>query len=222
GTSPEWLVRRLEAVGSRSINNVVDASNYVLHELGQPTHAFDLAKLGGSSIIVRRARAGEKITTLDGVQRTLRDDMIVSADAERAQAVAGVMGGRDSEVTETTSDIFLEVANFNPRRIRDARRALGLSTDASYRFERGVDLAIAPRALERVANLIVLLAGGRVEGPAVDLAFTVPEPTRIPLRTHRVATLLGETLGTDEIETLLRSVGFDADRDGDDVRVTVP
>jgi phenylalanyl-tRNA synthetase beta chain len=222
GPSPEWLVQRLASVGSRSINNVVDASNYVLHELGQPTHAFDLAKLAGPSIVVRRAAPGEKITTLDGTERTLRDDMIVIADAERPQAIAGIMGGRDSEVTDATTDIFLEVANFNPTRIRDARRALGMSSDASYRFERGVDLAIAPRALERVANLIVLLAGGRVEGAAVDLAYAPPEPVRIPLRTRRVATLLGETLGTDEIERYLRSVGFDADRAGDDFRVLAP
>jgi phenylalanyl-tRNA synthetase beta chain len=222
GPSPEWLVRRLEAIGSRSINNVVDASNYVLHELGQPTHAFDLAKLGGSSIIVRRAKSGEKITTLDGTERALRDDMIVIADAERPQAVAGVMGGRDSEVTDATTDIFLEVANFNPRRIRDARRALGLSTDASYRFERGVDLAIAPRALERVANLIILLAGGTIEGAAVDLAYEPAEPSIITVRTSRVARLLGETLGTDEVEALLGSVGFDPVRHDDDVRVTVP
>jgi len=222
GPSPEWLVRRLQAVGSRSINNVVDASNYVLHELGQPTHAFDLAKLGGSSIVVRRATSGEKITTLDGVERSLRDDMIVIADSERPQAVAGVMGGHDSEVTDTTTDIFLEVANFNPRRIRDARRALGLSTDASYRFERGVDLAIAPRALERVANLIVLLAGGRIEGSAVDLAYEPAEATAITLRTRRVATVLGETLGSDEIMSLLGSIGFDPVRHDTDVRVTVP
>ncbi len=222
GPSPEWLVRRLDAVGSRSINNVVDASNYVLHELGQPTHAFDLAKLGGSSIVVRRAAAGEKITTLDGTERSLRDDMIVIADASRPQAVAGVMGGRDSEVTDATTDIFLEVANFNPRRIRDARRALGLSSDASYRFERGVDLAIAPRALERVANLIVLLAGGSIDGSAVDLAYAPAEATTITLRTRRVATLLGETLGADEIGSLLGSIGFDPVRVADDVRVTVP
>jgi phenylalanyl-tRNA synthetase beta chain len=222
GPSPAWMVQRLESVGSRSINNVVDASNYVLHELGQPTHAFDLAKLAGPNIIVRRAAPGEKITTLDGAERSLRDDMIVIADAKRPQAIAGVMGGRDSEVTEATTDIFLEVANFNPTRIRDARRALGMSTDASYRFERGVDVGIGPRALERVANLIVLLAGGRVEGPAVDLAYEPPEPTRIPLRTQRVATLLGETIGTDEIESYLRSVGFDADRAGDDFRVLPP
>src|SRR5689334_21441910 len=129
GPSPSWLVRRLEAVGSRSINNVVDASNYVLHELGQPTHAFDLSKLGGSSIVVRRANPGERVTTLDGVERMLKDSMIVIADSERPQAIAGVMGGRDSEVTDATKDVFLEVANFNPSKIRDARRTLGLSTD---------------------------------------------------------------------------------------------
>ena len=122
GPSPEWLVRRLEAIGSRSINNVVDASNYVLHELGQPTHAFDLAKLGGSASSFVAPRRARTITTLDGTERTLRDDMIVIADAKRPQAVAGVMGGRDSEVTDATTDVFLEVANFNPRRIRDARR----------------------------------------------------------------------------------------------------
>lgn len=222
GPSPDWLVQRLEAVGSRSINNVVDASNYVLHELGQPTHAFDLSKLGGSKIIVRRAKPGEKITTLDGTERTLKDHMIVIADAERPQAVAGVMGGRDSEVTDATTDIFLEVANFNPTRIRDARRALGLSTDASYRFERGVDLEIAPRALERLAQLIVLLAGGRIDGAPVDLAYERPAPRIITLRTQRVAKLLGETLGTEEIARLLSSVGFDVDRTVDDLNVTVP
>ncbi len=222
GPSPEWLVARLESVGSRSINNVVDASNYVLHELGQPTHAFDLAKLAGSSVVVRRARSDERITTLDGTERALRDTMIVIADAERPQAVAGVMGGRDSEVTDATSDIFLEVANFNPTMIRDARRALGLNTDASYRFERGVDVEIAPRALERVAQLIVLLAGGRIDGAPVDLAYERPTPRELVLRPSRVATLLGETLSTDEIAALLERIGFGVERDGRDLRVVVP
>src|SRR5215831_1577922 len=163
GPSPEWLVRRLEAVGSRSINNVVDASNYVLHELGQPTHAFDLAKLGGSSVIVRRARGGERITTLDGVDRALTDTMTVIADAKRPQAIAGVMGGRDSEVSESTTDLLLEVASFDSPRTRATRRALGLSTDASYRFERGVDPALATMALERTAQLIIAVAGGKVD-----------------------------------------------------------
>jgi phenylalanyl-tRNA synthetase beta chain len=222
GPSPEWLVRRLEAIGSRSINNVVDASNYVLHELGQPTHAFDLAKLGGSSIVVRLAREGERITTLDGAERVLRNSMIVIADAERPQAIAGVMGGRDSEVTETTTDIFLEVANFNPTRIRDARRALGLSTDASYRFERGVDLEIAPRALERVAHLIVLLAGGRIDGAPVDLAYDRGAPTELTLRPERVATLLGQAIDVGEIASLLQRIGFGVAQDARNLRVSVP
>jgi phenylalanyl-tRNA synthetase beta chain len=222
GPSPDWLVRRLEAVGSRSINNVVDASNYVLHELGQPTHAFDLAKLGGSTIVVRRARPNERITTLDGVERTLNDGTTVIADGERPQAIAGIMGGRDSEVTDATTDIFLEVANFNRRRIRTARRALGMSTDASYRFERGVDVEIGPRALERVVQIIALTAGGRVEGAPVDLAFEQPTRPSIALRPRRVAVLLGETLGTDEITRWLTSVGFDVDRADDVLRVSVP
>jgi phenylalanyl-tRNA synthetase beta chain len=222
GPSPEWLVQRLEAVGSRSINNVVDASNYVLHELGQPTHAFDLAKLGGSSIVVRRARAGERITTLDGADRVLDDGTIVIADAERPQAIAGIMGGRDSEVTEATTDIFLEVANFNRQRIRNARRSLGMSTDASYRFERGVDVEIAPRALERVAQIIALVAGGRVDGAPVDLAFQQPARPAITLRPQRAALLLGETLGTDEIAGFLARIGFDVDRAGDKLQVSVP
>jgi phenylalanyl-tRNA synthetase beta chain len=222
GPSPDWLVQRLESVGSRAINNVVDASNYVLHELGQPTHAFDLAKLGGNTVVVRRARAGEKITTLDGTERTLNDQTVVIADAERPQAVAGIMGGRDSEVTDATTDIFLEVANFNPTRIRNARKALGLSTDASYRFERGVDIEIAPRALERAAQLIVLLAGGTVDGTPLDLAYEKPATAPITLRTSRVARVLGEALGADEIEALLRSIGFDADRVGEDFRVSAP
>ena len=206
--SPDWLVKRLESVGSRSINNVVDASNYVLHELGQPTHAFDLGKLAGPSIVVRRAKPGEKLTTLDGSERALTDEMIVIADANSAQAVAGVMGGRDSEVTDATTDIFLEVANFDPRRIRNARRALGMSTDASYRFERGVDVEIAPRALERVARLIAGLAGGRVDGAPVDLVHEADAPHTIQLRESRVASLLGEPVGADEISKLLTSVGF--------------
>jgi phenylalanyl-tRNA synthetase beta chain len=222
GPSPEWLVQRLEAIGSRSINNVVDASNYVLHELGQPTHAFDLGKLGGNKVVVRRARAGETITTLDGTERKLGDQMIVIADAERPQAIAGIMGGRHSEVTDATTDVFLEVANFNPRHIRDARKTLGISSDASYRFERGVDIDIAPRALERVAQLIVLLAGGRIDGAPIDLAYERATPPAITLRPSRVARLLGETVAPEQIENLLHSIGFDVDRAGEDFRVAAP
>jgi phenylalanyl-tRNA synthetase beta chain len=222
GPSPAWLVQRLEAIGSRSINNVVDASNYILHELGQPTHAFDLAKFGGESVVVRRARAGETLTTLDGTTRPLTEEMIVIADAERAQSVAGVMGGRDSEVTDATTDLFLEVANFDPQRIRNARRALGLSSDASYRFERGVDIEIAPRALARLAELIVAIAGGRIDGAPVDLAYERGAPRTITLRPTRVARVLGDTVPTEEVASHLCSIGFAAEPDGGDLRVTVP
>ena len=222
GPSPEWLIRRLESVGSRSINNVVDASNYVLHELGQPTHAFDLTKLAGESVIVRRAKPGERITTLDGVERTLRDTMVVIADAERAQAIAGIMGGRDSEVTDATTDIFLEVANFEPKRIRSARRELGLTTDASYRFERGVDVNLGPRALERVVQLILMMAGGSTSGSPVDLAHDPPQQRSIALRPSRVAHLLGETVEESAIVSHLESVGFAVKPSRGKLNVIVP
>ena len=223
GPSPEWLVKRLEAIESRSINNVVDATNYVLHELGQPTHAFDLAKIAGPSIIVRRARAGERITTLDGAERALDATVVVIADAKRAQAVAGLMGGRDSEVSESTSDILLEVASFDPGSTRATRRALGMSTDASYRFERGVDPALAPIALERTAQLIVAVAGGRVDDAPVDVYAGDSLPNPLALRASRVQTVLGDTVPADEAASLLRRVGFDARVESTEtVRVMAP
>ena len=223
GPSPEWLVRRLEAVGSRSINNVVDATNYVLHELGQPTHAFDLQRLGGGAVVVRRARAGERITTLDGTERTLADTMTVIADAERPQAVAGVMGGRDSEVSDATTEILLEVASFDPARTRATRRSLGLSTDASYRFERGVDPALAPVALERTVQLILAVAGGHVDDAPIDLYAGDSLPAPLPLRVSRVRTILGDVVPADEVASLLRGVGFDARVESSDVvRVMTP
>ena len=223
GPSPEWLVRRLEAVGSRSINNVVDATNYVLHELGQPTHAFDLAKLGGSAVIVRPARKGETITTLDGIERRLDESITVIADASRPQAIAGVMGGRDSEVSATTSDLFLEVASFDPPKTRAARRALGLSTDASYRFERGVDPALQPTALERVVGLILSLAGGKLDGAPIDVYGGDADRASLPLRVSRVVTVLGDSVPAPNAAALLRSVGFETTPEGGDMlRVTVP
>ena len=209
--SPEWLRRRVEAVGGRSINNVVDATNYLLHEIGQPMHAFDMAKLGGSAVVIRRARPGERLRTLDGVERALDPSMTVIADGARAQAVAGVMGGGESEVSEGTTDIFLEVASFDPRSVRATRRALGLSTDASYRFERGVDRELAPMALARAVRLIIAIAGGRVEGAPVDLYPSPPQRHPLTLRAARTATLLGERLSGTEIVRLLRSVGFVCD-----------
>ena len=205
--SPRWLVDRITAVGGRAINNVVDATNYMLHGFGQPMHAFDVAKLAGPSIIVRRARAGERLVTLDGVERTLNPAITVIADGERAQALAGFMGGRDSEVTEATTDIFLEVANFDPKSTRASRRALGLSTDASHRFERGVDVEWTPFWLAHAVALITHVAGGTAEED-VDL---YPEPrVQLPLRLRvaRIAKLLGVSIPAKEASGLLRSIGF--------------
>ena len=217
GPSPQWLVERLGAVGSRSINNVVDATNYVLHELGQPTHAFDLAtldldtQLPQKTVVVRTAKAGEQLVTLDGVARTLTPDVTVIADSNKPIAIAGVMGGRDTEVSDATTDIFVEVATFAPVRTRRTRRAVGLSTDASYRFERGVDAALAPRALERVAKLIIRLAGGVVEAPPVDLYAGDPARAPLVLRASRLARVLGIDLPAERAAQLLRAIGCHAD-----------
>lgn len=222
GPSPEWLVRRLESLGLRSISNVVDVTNYFLHGYGQPMHAFDLAKIGGATVVVRRARTDESLVTLDGVSRTLDDRMTVIADAERAMAVAGVMGGRDSEVSETTREIFLEVAWFTPRNVRVTRRALGLSTDASYRFERGIDPEIAPHALALAASLIARLGGGRIEGVPIDVGAAPARADAVTLRPARVERLLGDRLPEGEIARLLRPIGFEVEPAGDALSVRPP
>lgn len=214
GPSPRWLSTRLESVGLRPINNVVDATNYALHGFGQPMHAFDVDRLAGNTIVIRRAGAGERIVTLDGVDRALAPHMTVIADAERAVAVAGVMGGRDSEVTETTRDIFLEVAYFAPFAVRQTRRALGLSTDASYRFERGIDPAITPLALAWAAELIVRVAGGRVDGAPVRVGGPVAKPAVVSLRPARLERLLGDRVSPEEITQRLEAIGFTVTPDG--------
>ena len=224
GPSPEWLVARLDAIGSRSINNIVDITNYLLHELGQPMHAFDLGRIAGPRVIVRPAREGETITTLDGVARSLKPGMTVIADAERAQAVAGVMGGSTSEVTNATRDVFLEVALFDPRRTRATRLALGLSSDASYRFERGIDPELQPRAMERALAMIVDIAGGTVDGAPIDIRARANPPRRIKLRIERVARILGVSISAGECAGLLRSVGFTTEKTdrAAEIEATVP
>lgn len=222
GPSPDWLVRRLAAIGLRSISNVVDTTNYALHAFGQPMHAFDLAHLAGPEVVVRRARQGESLVTLDGVQRTLSSDMTVIADAERAIAVAGVMGGRDSEVTDATRDVFLEVAYFSPPHVRRTRRALGLSTDASYRFERGIDPAVTPLALDRAAGLLMHVAGGRVSGTPVDVGRPTRSGAAVAVRPSRIAALLGDAIPAAQVERLIASVGFAVQRDAPDKLTVVP
>lgn len=207
GPSPEWLAARVTAMGGRSINNVVDATNYVLHGLGQPVHAFDFSKLRGGAIVVRKALAGETLVTLDGAERKLEPWMTIIADGERATALAGVMGGRESEVTDATTEILLEVARFAPKDVRKVRRALGLSTDASYRFERGVDMAATRSLATLAATLIVTVAGGTVEA-LLDTVNSESSDVFVPLRPARVERLLGAPVPADEIERLLSAIGF--------------
>lgn len=207
GPSPLWLRQRVEAAGVRSINNVVDATNYVMLELGHPLHAYDLAALTGPAVQARASRDGETVVTLDGTRRVLAEGMTVIADRERAIGVAGVMGGEATEVRETTTDVVLECAWFDPSRIRATRRALGISTDASYRFERGVDLQAAGDALRRGLELLLTVAGGAVDGRPVDVWPAVRHPARIFLRLDRVARVLGVTLPVRAIEDALVAIG---------------
>ena len=207
GPSPAWLVERLQGAGLRSINNVVDVTNYVLLELNQPMHAYDAATLRGPAVVARTARAGESLVTLDGVTRTLPEGALVIADAERAIGLAGVMGGQDTEVTATTTDVFLECAWFDPSRVRAARRAVGLSTDASHRFERGTDRWGASEAFQRAVRLLLTVAGGQVDGPTVDCVPVAVHPPRIFLRPARVAQVLGIELAWTEIERCLVGIG---------------
>jgi phenylalanyl-tRNA synthetase beta chain len=222
GPSPDWLASRVEAAGVRSISNVVDVTNYMLHGFGQPMHAFDLSTLGGGKVIVRRAHKGEKLTTLDGVERTLDESMTVIADANRAQAIAGIIGGKGSEVTEGTADILLEVAAFDPRRVRATRRKLGISTDASYRFERGVDQSAIPDLLNYAVELITRVAGGVREGDPTDAHTPYVHPGAIRLRPSRVARVLGEEISIDEIELHLANIEFVVNRDSGELLVTPP
>ncbi|HUF50728.1 MAG TPA: phenylalanine--tRNA ligase subunit beta [Longimicrobiales bacterium] len=220
--SPEWLASRLRAIGQRPINNVVDATNYVLHELGQPLHAFDLDRIG-ERVIVRRARAGERITTLDGTDRTLSPDMLVIAGADKAAAIAGVMGGADTEVHPDTTNILLECALFDARSVRATRRALGLSTDASYRFERGVDPDSMARALQRACEIIVAVAGGTLQPQAAAAGAGLSAAPKLTLRLARAHQILGEPFVCEQAMRYLRSLGFGVAGDGMDVlHVEVP
>ena len=212
--SPAWLAKRLEAVGMRPINNVADVTNYVLMELGQPLHAFDLARLSLKKIIVRRANRGEPLLTLDGINRTLKPEHLVIADAQRAVALAGIMGGRDSEISSTTSDVMLESAWFDPISVRRTAKAQGLHTEASHRFERGADIEMAPRALDRAAALIAELAGGEVLAGVVDV---YPRPQRRPkirLRASEGRRILGTEVPYAVVERILTSLGFKLRRHG--------
>jgi phenylalanyl-tRNA synthetase beta chain len=226
GPSPEWMQARLRSAGVRPISNIVDVTNYVLLELGQPMHAFDLARLDGGEIRVRAAAAGEPLTTLDGQKRTLSADMLVIADATVPVAVAGVMGGADSEVSAATKAIVFESASFNALSVRRTSKALGLKTEASTRFERGVDPQLPVVAMQRACALLEAIAAGRARGTVVDCHPAPAAPRLLRLRRARLAALLGIAIGDAEVERLLTSLGFGLTRavDGGDVGwdVSVP
>lgn len=209
GPSPDWLVERLEAIGERSINNVADITNFVMHELGQPMHSFDLDKLAGKRLIVRRAQNSESITTLDEVERKLDESTLAICDAERPVAVAGVMGGLDSGITENTVNVLLEVAYFKRENIRTTSRRLNLTTEASYRFERGVDIDNLIRASSRATQLICDLAGGTA-GEFVDLYPTRSTLNEIesPDISAAVLRLTGLDFQADECGRILRELGI--------------
>ena len=216
GPSPEWLVKRLEAVGERSINNVADTTNYVMLELGQPMHAFDLDKLAEKRIVVRRPKAGELIKTLDEVERKVDESMLMICDAEKPVAIGGVMGGLDSSITESTNDVLLEVAYFDRASVRQTSRKLGLATEASYRFERGVDIENLQRASDRAANLIVELAGGEL-GEFIDVYPNRQTPPRVVSHdiSRAVKRLTGLDVSTDDSVRILNALGISSEAQDD-------
>jgi len=206
--SPDWLRQRLEAIGQNSINNVVDVTNYVMFELGQPLHAFDLDKLAEKRIVVRRARPGEKIRTLDGAERTLAKEMCVIADASRAVAIAGVMGGAESEIGFSSRNILLESAWFDPISVRRTSKALGLRTEASYRFERGVDPEMAELASRRAAELIQQLGGGEILAGVVDVYPGHKPELAIEVSRKELLRVMGADVPDRDIEEILGALGF--------------
>ena len=208
GLSPVWLAKRLDEIGQRPINNVADITNYVLHELGQPLHAFDLTKLSGQKIIVRRARAGEKLQTLDGVIRSLDNEMLVIADAKQPVALAGIMGGLDSEISMSTVDVLIESAYFDPDSIRRTARKLGMDTEASKRFERGADCENVVNAQTRCIELICEIAGGLATEDLIDV-YPSPQPARsVSFRPEKVENLTSLRVDVAEMDRILAALGF--------------
>src|SRR2546429_6349084 len=208
GPSPDWMQRRLRACGVRPINNIVDITNYVLLEYAQPLHAFDLARLTGPEIHVRRARAQEKLLCLDGLERELTPEMLVIADATRPVAVAGVIGGEESGVRSDTTDILLESANFDGPSVRQTSRALGLRTEASARFERALPPELALAGARRGASLIAELAGGKVHREWSDVYPRPQQPVRVILRPELVDSVLGVHVPLEEAESILKRLNF--------------
>ena len=223
GPSPTWLQDVLTSVGIRPINNVVDVTNYVLMETGQPLHAFDYDTLAGHKIIVKTARDGEQFNTLDGKERTLTSDTLMICDGEKPIAIAGVMGGANTEISGTTTTILIESACFNPGNIRRTSKYLGLSTEASYRFERGTDINITVHAANRAAQMIQELAGGELLKGVLDVYPKKRKPLVIKARISRINSVIGTTLKKSQIISLIKKIEFKVKSSAkDDILVTIP
>ena len=220
--SPDWLRKRLEAIGVRSVNNVVDATNYAMMETGQPPHAFDYAKINDGKIIVRKVRAGERLTSIDGTQCDLKTDMLVIADTQGPVAIAGVMGGLDTEVGETTTTILLEDAHFDPVSVRTTSRTLTLPSEAAFRFERNVDIEMVDWASKRTAQLITQFAGGKAAKGVVDIYPKKPEKKEVTLRLSRLNKLLGIDIPCEEALRILSALSFKPQRRDDVIVCSVP
>ena len=208
GPSPDWMKERLMAIGQRPINNIVDITNFVLNEMGHPLHAFDAAKIAGRKVVVRRSTPDCKFTTLDGVEHTLCQDDLVICDTERPMCIAGVFGGVDSGVTETTTEVFLEAAYFNPVSIRKTSKRQGLKTDASFRYERGIDPTATMTAARRAALLIQELAGATVVGAPQECCGKPFEPAQVELCYARMDSFIGKELGAETYKRILKSLDF--------------
>ena len=220
--SPEWLKERLNSIGIRSINNIVDITNFVLMEMGHPIHAFDLDKIEGNKIIVRKAKENEKLVTLDEKERDLEENDIVISDGKKAVALGGVMGGYNSEIDENTKNILIEVAHFNPLNIRKTSKRLTLSSDASYRFERGVDLEDAVKVIDRVASLVQEIAGGEISHGIVDTYPSKYEDKIVEFNFKRFARFVGKEIEKNRIIEIFENLEISVDDEGEVLLLTPP
>jgi len=220
--SPKWLKERIEAVGLRSINNIVDVSNFILMEMNHPNHVFDLDKIEGNEIKVKSAVKGDKLVTLDEQERELEDGDIVICDSKKILALGGVMGGLDSEVTDNTKNILLEVAQFNPQNVRKTSRRLTLSSDSSYRFERGIDVEDSIKVINRLANLIQEVAGGEILNGYVDV-YPVPHESKVAeLNFERLNRFVGKVIPREKVIEILRNLEIDVKDNGETLTLTAP
>ena len=220
--SPDWMRKRLELCGIRAINNIADLTNYVLLEIGHPTHAFDLDRLAGARIVVRSARAGEVLRTLDGVDRTLGPDNLVIADARKPVALAGVMGGLDTEVSDATKNVLIESAWFQPASIRRTARHFGMHTEASHRFERGADIEATPWAADRIAGLLGSISSGSVLEGLLDEYPGRWDESAVSLRRSSIKRMLGVEVPNGDVERIVRALGFDVQETNEGWRLHVP